>query len=181
MVVRSTRWCRSWLATISRLAASAVVRARTDYRPLRRAERRGHWVEKGRGVIVTGLVAAGYFGSTHSTPWPPSVTASATILRVRSLIRVTPDVGRSRRPVVTTTAWSSVTRNSEALKALARTHENVIWSRQRQVNVLRSSLEDYYPGALKTFGAPLANRHAREVLVAAPTPQLGQHSPNPRL
>jgi hypothetical protein len=45
---------------------------------------------------------------------------------------------------------------SDAIKLLARTHQNTIWSRQRQVNELRSALKDYYPGAPEAFGTDLS-------------------------
>jgi hypothetical protein len=34
---------------------------------------------------------------------------------------------------------------AEAIKVLARAHQNAIWSRQRQINALRSALKDYHP------------------------------------
>jgi hypothetical protein len=33
----------------------------------------------------------------------------------------------------------------------ARTHQNLIWSRQRQANALRSTLREFYPAALAAF------------------------------
>ncbi len=38
---------------------------------------------------------------------------------------------------------------AEALKVLARSHQNLVWARQRQVNQLRSTLREYYPAALE--------------------------------
>ncbi|MGH9044367.1 MAG: IS110 family transposase [Acidimicrobiales bacterium] len=35
----------------------------------------------------------------------------------------------------------------EGVKILARGHQNAIWNRQRQINALRWSLREYYPGA----------------------------------
>src|SRR5215469_5941466 len=35
---------------------------------------------------------------------------------------------------------------AEAVKVLARAHQSAVWSRQRQVNALRSALREYYPG-----------------------------------
>jgi Transposase/Transposase IS116/IS110/IS902 family len=71
-------------------------------------------------------------------------------------------------------AVSGDTSLAEAVKLLARAHQNAIWSRQRQVNALRSSLKDYYPGALEAFGTDLADRDAVAVLSIAPTPALGR-------
>jgi hypothetical protein len=61
----------------------------------------------------------------------------------------------------------------EAIKVLARAHQNLIWTRQRQLNQLRSTLREFYPGALETF-AELGSRDALAVLAAAPTPTLGR-------
>ena len=53
---------------------------------------------------------------------------------------------------------------------LARAHQSAIWSRQRQVNALRSALREYYPAALAAFGTDLAASDAVAVLALAPTP-----------
>ena len=37
---------------------------------------------------------------------------------------------------------------AEAVKILARAHQSMIWTRRRQANQLRSTLREYYPGAL---------------------------------
>ena len=57
---------------------------------------------------------------------------------------------------------------------LARTHQSMIWSRQRQTNHLRSMLRESYPGALEAFGDDLAGRDALAVLTIAPSPQAGR-------
>lgn len=44
---------------------------------------------------------------------------------------------------------------AEQVKVLARSHQSLIWSRQRQVNVLRSNLREFYPAALTVFGNDL--------------------------
>jgi len=62
----------------------------------------------------------------------------------------------------------------ESVKLLARAHQNAIWSRQRQVNSLRSSLKDYFPGALEAFGTDLASVDAVAVLAVAPTPSIAR-------
>jgi hypothetical protein len=62
----------------------------------------------------------------------------------------------------------------EAVKALARSHQSLIWARQRQVNQLRHALREYYPGAIDVFGADLADRDALAVLTIAPTPAAGR-------
>jgi hypothetical protein len=62
---------------------------------------------------------------------------------------------------------------AEHVKVLARTHQSVIWSRQRQTNTLRSMLREFYPAALVAFGGDLAGRDALAVLAVAPTPRMG--------
>lgn len=54
----------------------------------------------------------------------------------------------------------------------ARAHQRMIWSRIRQTNLLRSTLREFYPGALAAFGdltstdTPFRPRYH-------PTPELG--------
>ena len=59
---------------------------------------------------------------------------------------------------------------AEHVKIVARAHQSMVWSRQRQTNSLRSMLREYYPGALAVFGDDLAGRDALAVLTLAPTP-----------
>jgi hypothetical protein len=49
-----------------------------------------------------------------------------------------------------------------------------VWTRQDQVNTLRSALREFYPGALEAFGTDLAGRDALAVLAIAPTPTAGR-------
>jgi transposase len=62
---------------------------------------------------------------------------------------------------------------ADAVKALARAHQNLIWTRQRQSSQLRSTLRDFYPGALAAFDE-LAGRDALAILELAPTPTRGR-------
>ena len=55
----------------------------------------------------------------------------------------------------------------------SRAHQGLIWSRQRQVNTLRSMLREFYPAALVAFD-DLAGRDALAVLAAAPSPEQGR-------
>jgi transposase len=59
--------------------------------------------------------------------------------------------------------------DGEAIKVLARAHQNLIWARTRHVNGLRSALREYYPAALEAF-EDLADRDALAILGRAPTP-----------
>ena len=57
----------------------------------------------------------------------------------------------------------------EAIKVLARGHQNLIWTRTRHTNALRSALREYYPAALEAFD-DLADRDTLAILGRAPTP-----------
>jgi transposase len=59
--------------------------------------------------------------------------------------------------------------DAEAIKVLARAHQNLIWARTRHTNGLRSALREYYPAALEAF-ENLADRDALAILGRAPTP-----------
>ncbi len=63
---------------------------------------------------------------------------------------------------------------AEHVKVLARTHQSMIWSRQRQTNVLRSMLREFYPAALVAFGEELDGRDALAILTIAPSPEAGR-------
>ena len=65
---------------------------------------------------------------------------------------------------------------AEAIKVLARAHQNLIWTRARQVSTLRAGLLEYYPAALQAFpnlGDRDRDRDALAVLGRAPTPDQG--------
>ncbi|MFD7007564.1 IS110 family transposase [Rhodococcus jostii] len=62
----------------------------------------------------------------------------------------------------------------EAIKVLAQGHQNLIWSRTRQTNALRSALREYYPAALEVFD-DLHDRDTLAVLGRAPTPAEAAH------
>ena len=58
---------------------------------------------------------------------------------------------------------------AQAIEALARAHQDLVWNHQHEANRLRSLLAGYYPAALAAFG-DLAGRTTMTVLAAAPTP-----------
>lgn len=62
---------------------------------------------------------------------------------------------------------------AEAIKVLARAHQSMIWTRQRQTNQLRSTLREFYPAALDAFDE-LAGGDALAILAIAPTPTAGR-------
>lgn len=70
---------------------------------------------------------------------------------------------------------------AEVVKTVARTHQTMIWTRQRQANQLRSMLREFYPAALEAFGDDLAGRDALAVLAVAPTPAAGRRLTRSRL
>ena len=73
----------------------------------------------------------------------------------------------NHRPVATDSETVQV------VKVLARAHQSMVWARQRQTNLLRSTLREFYPAALVAFD-DLAHGDALEVLRIAPTPELGR-------
>jgi Transposase IS116/IS110/IS902 family len=57
---------------------------------------------------------------------------------------------------------------------LARGHQQLVWARQRQANMVRSALRAFYPAALAAFGGDPGGRDAVAVLGLAPTPDRGR-------
>jgi hypothetical protein len=132
-------------------------------------------IETDRGGWVQALVAAGYvvyainptqssrYRERHSTSGSKSDPGDAHVLA--EIVRVDRD---HHRPVTGDTDLA------EAVKALARTHQTMIWTRQRQTNQLRSMLREFHPAALAAFGGDLASRDALAVLPIAATPAAGR-------
>jgi transposase len=132
-------------------------------------------IETDRGLLVGALVASGYrvyavnplaasrYRGRHTTSRAKSDRGDAKVLA--DLVRT--DRHNHRR----------VAGDSElvdAVRVLARAHQNLVWARQRQVNALRSALREFYPGALAAFGTDLASPDALAVLRRAPTPAAGR-------
>jgi transposase len=132
-------------------------------------------IETDRGLLVEALVATGYrvyavnpfsvsrYRERHTTSGSKSDPGDAKVLA--DLVRTD---RHNHREV------AGDTELAEAVKVLARAHQGVIWSRQRQVNALRNALREFYPGALQAFGANLASSEALAVLAIAPTPAAGR-------
>jgi transposase len=130
--------------------------------------------ETDRGLFIGALVAAGYtviavnplstsrYRERHSTSGAKSDPGDAKVLA--DLARTD---AHNHRPV------AGDSELAEAVKVLARAHQSMIWTRQRQTNQLRSTLREFYPAALDAFDE-LAGRDALAVLAAAPTPTAGQ-------
>ena len=132
-------------------------------------------IEIDRGLIVVALLSAGYevyainplaasrYRDRHATSGAKSDPGDAKVLA--DLVRTD---RHNHRQI------SGDTELVEGIKIIARAHQNAVWGRQRQVNALRSSLREYYPGALAAFGTDLSSTDAISVLSIAPTPVLGR-------
>lgn len=130
--------------------------------------------ETDRGLFVGAMVAAGYtvlavnplstsrYRERLSTSGAKSDPGDARVLA--ELARLD---GHNHRPVA---GDSDLV---EAVKVLARAHQGLIWTRQRQLNQLRSTLREFYPAALVAF-PELNHTDALAVLAIAPTPSLGR-------
>jgi transposase len=130
--------------------------------------------ETDRGLFVGALVAAGYeviavnplstsrYRERHSTSgakWDPG--------DARALAELARTDGHNHRRV------AGDSELAEAVKVLARAHQSLVWTRQRQTNQLRSTFREFYPAALEAF-PELASPEALAVLATAPTPELGR-------
>jgi transposase len=131
-------------------------------------------IETDRGLLVNALVAAGYeihainplsvarYRERHTTSRAKSDRGDARTLA--DLVRT--DRHRHRAVVPDSEL-------AEAIKILARGHQNLVWTRQRQLNALRSALREYYPAALAAF-EELGHSDAIAVLSLAPDPERGR-------
>jgi transposase len=132
-------------------------------------------IETDRGLWVEALAAAGYevfavnplavarYRDRHQVSGAKSDAGDAKLLA--DLVRTD---RHNHRPI------AGDTPTVQAIKVLARGHQNLIWARTRHTNALRSSLREYYPAALEAF-EDLADRDALAVLGRAPTPIEGAH------
>nr|WP_238362400.1 IS110 family transposase [Actinopolymorpha pittospori] len=130
-------------------------------------------IETDRGPWVQALIAAGYtvyavnplqaarYRERHAVSGAKSDAGDAHVLA--ELVRLD---RAHHRPVAGDSALA------EHVKVVARAHQSLVWSRQRQTNTLRSTLREFYPGALAAFD-DLASRDALAVLTLAPTPAKG--------
>ena len=131
-------------------------------------------IETDRGLLVGALAATGYrvyavnpfsvsrYRERHTSSGTKSDPGDAKVLA---------DLVRTDRHNHRQVAGDSEL--AEAVKVLARAHQGLIWSRQRQVNALRNTLREFHPGALDAFG-DLGSPDALAVLAIAPTPSGGR-------
>jgi transposase len=130
--------------------------------------------ETDRGLFVGSLVAAGYtvlavnplsvsrYRERHSTSGAKSDPGDARVLA--ELARTD---HHNHRPI------AGDSELVESIKVLTRAHQGLIWTRQRQLNQLRSTLREFYPAAVAAF-PELGHSDALAVLAVAPTPSLGR-------
>ena len=132
-------------------------------------------IETDRGPWVQALIAAGYtvyainpfqasrYRDRHAASGAKSDPGDAHVLA--EIVRVD---RAHHRPVAGDSALA------EHVKVAARAHQTMIWTRQRNVAMIRSMLREYYPAALEAFSDDLAGRDALAVLAAAPSPEQGR-------
>jgi transposase len=130
-------------------------------------------IETDRGLWVHALAAVGYrvyavnplavsrYRDRHNLAGAKSDPGDAKVLA--DLVRTD---RHNHRPI------AGDTPDAEAIKVLARAHQNLIWVRTRHVNQLRNALREYYPAALEAF-EDLDDRDTLAVLERAPGPAVG--------
>ncbi len=123
---------------------------------------RGLWIEAlaaaGYQVFAVNPLAAARYRDRHHLSGAKSDAGDAKLLA--DLVRT----DRHNHRLI-----AGDTPDVEAIKVLARAHQNLIWTRNRHTNALRSALLEYYPAALQAFDS-LADRDALAILGRAPTP-----------
>ena len=126
---------------------------------------RGLWVQalgvSGYQVFAVNPLAVARYRERHRVSGAKSDAGDAKVLA---------DLVRTDRHNHRSLAGDSP--EAEAIKVLARAHQNLIWARTRHTNMLRSALREYYPAALNAFD-DLHDRDALAVLSRAPTPAEG--------
>jgi transposase len=133
-------------------------------------------IETERGLWVAALVAAGYVVyainpkavSRYRERYGGGSGAKSDAGDAKVLADLVRTDRHNHRPV------AGDSELVEAVHVLARAHQRLIWSRQRQVNGLRATLREFYPAAVEAFGSDLASSDALAVLGRAPTPAQGR-------
>jgi transposase len=129
-------------------------------------------IETDRGPWVTALRAAGYlvyainpmsaarYRERHATSGANSDAGDAHVLA--EIVRLDRD---HHRPV------AGDSEMADAVRLLARAHQNAIWERTRHVLRLRSTLREFFPAALEAFD-DLTASDTLNLLGRAPSPAL---------
>jgi transposase len=132
-------------------------------------------IETDRGLWVSALVEAGYqvyainpfavsrYRDRHTVSGAKSDAGDALVLA--DLVRTD---RQQHRPIAADSELA------EAVKVLARAHQGLVWTRQRQLSQLRSTLREFYPQALEAFSGELGERDALAILARAPSPSEGR-------
>ena len=127
-------------------------------------------IETDRGLLVAALRAAGHrifainpkavdrYRDRHAVSGAKSDAGDALVLA--HLLRTDRD---QHRPLAADSELG------QAVGVLARAHQDLVWTRQRDTNRLRSLLREFFPAALDAF-PDLTTKTALTVLAAAPTP-----------
>ncbi|MFE7217116.1 IS110 family transposase, partial [Streptomyces sp. NPDC057611] len=129
-------------------------------------------IETDRGPWVQALIGAGYrvyainprqaarFKERYGTSGAKSDKGDAHALA--DMVRID---GAQLRQV------AGDSEQAQAVKVVARAHQTLIWERTRAFQRLRSTLREYFPGALTAYaGLELTSTDALELLIKAPTP-----------
>lgn len=128
--------------------------------------------ETDRGLFITAMVSAGYrviainpmstarYRERHSTSGAKSDRGDAQTLAAIARLD-----GLNHRLLEPDSVLA------DTIKHTARAHQNLIWTRQRQLNQLRSVLREFFPAALATF-PELAHSDCLATLAIAPTPAI---------
>jgi hypothetical protein len=130
-------------------------------------------IETDRGLFAAALIAAGYqvfavnpmsvsrYRDRHGVSGAKSDPGDAKVLA--DLVRTD---RHNHRPA------GGDSDLAQAVRALARAHQSMIWSRRQHASRLRSALREFYPAALAAFD-DLTSGDAVQVLRAAPEPARG--------
>ncbi|MER6532201.1 IS110 family transposase [Streptomyces sp. NPDC001508] len=132
-------------------------------------------IETDRGSWVQALIASGYqvyainprqvarFKERYASSGAKSDKGDAHALA--DMVRIDRD---QLRPV------AGDSEQARAVKVVARAHQSLIWERTRTFQRLRSTLREYFPGALTAYAdLTLTSTDALELLIKAPTPHAG--------
>ncbi|MEU2835474.1 IS110 family transposase [Streptomyces lavendulae] len=130
-------------------------------------------IETDRGPWVQALIASGYrvyvvnpkqaarFKERYATSGAKSDKGDAHALA--DMVRID---GAQLRPV------AGDSEQAQAVRVVARAHQTLIWERTRTFQRLRSTLREYFPGALSAYAdLELTSTDALELLIKAPTPE----------
>jgi len=131
-------------------------------------------IEIDHGLLVQALLAAGYevyainpmavsrYRDRHAVARTKSDAGDAKLLA--DLVRTDRHLHRQVR---------GDSELASAIRILARAHQEAVRSRRRHANQLRSQLREFYPALLEAFKS-VAEPEAAELLLVAPTPELGR-------